>query len=122
MMRAVGRITLGSIVAFSLVLPLTVSAQAPSAPRAARTDVEKVRRGEAWFYQSCLLCHVDRILKNDITAPLGPKLNGLLKDATPAKEAAVREQINRNSLRMPGYRYNLTPEQMDELIAYLKTL
>lgn len=117
-----GRITLGSIVAFSLVLPPTVSAQAPAAPKATRTEAEKVRRGEAWFYQSCLLCHVDRILKNEITAPLGPKLNGILKDATPAKEAAVRAQINRNSLRMPGFQYGLTPEQLDELIAYLKTL
>jgi mono/diheme cytochrome c family protein len=84
--------------------------------------VETVARGEVWFYQRCALCHLDRIVKDDTTAPVGPKLNGVLKDASPARETAVRERIQRGTLRMPGFRYGFTAEQFEELMAYLETL
>jgi hypothetical protein len=46
----------------------------------------------------------------------------VLKDASPDREKAVREFIERGSLRMPGFRYNFTPAEFAELMAYLKTL
>jgi hypothetical protein len=46
----------------------------------------------------------------------------VLKNATPDRETAVREFVQRGSLRMPGFRYNFTPAEFEELIAYLKTL
>ena len=79
-------------------------------------------RGEAWFYQRCSLCHVGRIVKDDTYEPMGPRLDGVLKEAAPDREKLIREQIQRGSLRMPGFRYNFTPAEFEELMAYLKTL
>ena len=79
-------------------------------------------RGEAWFYQRCSLCHVGRIVKDDKYEPMAPRLDGVLKSATPEREKAVRGFIQQGSLRMPGFRYNFTPAEFEELMAYLKTL
>jgi mono/diheme cytochrome c family protein len=116
----------GSVVAFALVavvwlvMPLHVSAQSKADP--APTGSTAVQRGEAWFYQRCALCHVGRTVVDDKYQPMGPSLGGVLKGATPEREKTVREFIERGSLRMPGFRYNLGPGQFDELMAYLKTL
>jgi hypothetical protein len=34
----------------------------------------------------------------------------------------VREFIRRGTPRMPGFQYGLTPEEIDSIIAYLKTV
>jgi hypothetical protein len=49
-------------------------------------------------------------------------LTALLRDAGAAKEKAVREIILKGGPRMPGFQYGFTAEQMDDLVAYLKTL
>jgi mono/diheme cytochrome c family protein len=109
-------VTLGAL---ALAVPAGVSTQ--SAAPAPDTRAPAVR-GEAWFYQRCSLCHMGRIVKDDTYQPMGPRLDGVLKDATPERTAVVRQVIQRGSLRMPGFRYNLTPEEFEELMAYLKTL
>jgi mono/diheme cytochrome c family protein len=114
------------IAAFWIGLPASVSTQSPQAPRTA--DRETITRGEAWFYQRCALCHLGRIVKDEKFKPMGPSLSGLFKDASPTREVDVREMIQTGTLslskplRMPGFRYGLDPKQLDELIAYLKTL
>ena len=79
-------------------------------------------RGEAWFYQRCALCHMGRIVKDDVYQPMGPRLSGVLKGATPEREKLVRQQIERGSPRMPGFQYTFTPAEFDELMAYIKAL
>jgi mono/diheme cytochrome c family protein len=79
-------------------------------------------RGEAWFYQRCSLCHMGRIVKDDRYQPMAPRLDGVLKNATPEREKAVRTFIQVGSQRMPGFRYNFTPAEFEELMAYLKSL
>jgi mono/diheme cytochrome c family protein len=101
-----------------LVLPSRASVQAPVA---SAVD-SRAMRGEAWFYQRCSLCHMGRIVKDDTYQPMAPRLTGVLKNATPQRDAAVREKVQQGSLRMPGFRYNLTPAEFEELMAYLKTL
>lgn len=108
------------IAACWLAVPLAVSTQMP-APAPVSGD-EAATRGEAWFYQRCSLCHVGRIVKDETYQPMAPSLEGVLRDAPPDRERVVREQIQRGSLRMPGFRYNFTPAEFDELVAYLKTL
>ena len=103
-----------------LVVPPAVSTQSLPPVQAAGSGA--ATRGEAWFYQRCSLCHMGRIVKDDTYEPMAPSLDGLLKDAPPDREKAVREQIQRGSLRMPGFRYNLTAAEFDELMTYLKTL
>jgi len=105
-----------AVAAAALILPRDGSPQIAAAPASA----DATRRGEAWFYQRCSLCHMGRIVKDDVYEPMGPKLT--LKNATPAREKAVREQIQRGSPRMPGFQYTFTPAEFEELIAYMKML
>lgn len=85
---------------------------------------EQEKRGEHWFLQRCALCHVGKLGKEGPAAgaTIGPSLEGLLKGAAPDKEKAVREFILKGTQRMPGFQYGLEPKELDDLIAYLKTL
>lgn len=103
-----------------LVVPPAVSTQ--TRPPVQAVGGEAATRGEAWFYQRCSLCHVGRLVKDNTYEPMAPSLEGILQDANPAREELIRGQIQRGSLRMPGFRYNLTPAEFDELMTYLKTL
>ena len=96
----------------------TVKVEVPIT-QAARSDTPAFR-GEERFLQRCSLCHLGRWNKTGQLQPWVP-LAGL-KDASPDREAAVREQIRRGSLNMPSFQNTFTPSELDDLIAYLKTL
>lgn len=104
--------------ALCVAVPRDASTQSPTAATGGGPAV----RGEAWFYQRCSLCHMGRIVKDDTYQPMAPRLDGVLKSASPDREKAVRGFIQQGSLRMPGFRYNFTPAEFEELMAYLKTL
>ncbi len=106
--------------AFCAVAQQAASTQ--SRPAVGTANKEAVTRGEAWVYQCCALCHMGRIVKDDVYQPMGPRLNGVLKGATPEREKLVRQQIERGSPRMPGFQYTFTPAEFDELMAYIKAL
>lgn len=63
-----------------------------------------------------------RIVKDKTYEPMAPSLDGLFEDAPPDRERVIREQIQRGSLRMPGFRYNFTPAELEELMVCLGTL
>ena len=102
--------------------PMNTVAQSQQAlPKAAPSaaDKERVKRGEAVFNKYCPICHLGRPSK---TSPfIGRNLRGILKNAKPEQETAVREFIRKGSDKMPGFQYNLTPAQIEDLIGYLKT-
>ena len=108
------------VAAVGLVRPSDVSTQAR--PAAQASSAGAARRGEAWFYQRCSLCHMGRTVKDEVYQPMGPLLNGTLKGASPDREKAIRAQILRGSPRMPGFEHTFTPAELEELIAYMKTL
>lgn len=115
------RLTVAAALTAAAVGLMALAALASQAASAAQpSSVSATQRGEAWFYQRCSLCHMGRIVKDDVYEPMGPTLT--LKNATPAREKAVRDQIQRGSPRMPGFQYTFTPAEFDELMAYLKTL
>lgn len=118
-MDRLGRITLGFVAAvwIAALLPASVQSQEASRPAA----VDQVKRGETWFYQRCSLCHLGRVLKNEAHESMARSLEGLFKSAPPTREADVRILVQSGNLRMPGFRY-LDRDQLDDLIAYLKTL
>ena len=118
-MDRVRRLTVGLIAGFWILSPVSSLSQSQAAPKPAAVD--PVKRGEAWFYQRCSLCHLGRVLKNERLEPMAKGLSGLFRDAPPAREAAVRNIIRSGNPRMPGFQY-LDPNQLDDLIAYLKTL
>jgi mono/diheme cytochrome c family protein len=107
-----------------LTIAATAATQSPlqSSPPRAASESDAVKHGEAWFYQRCSLCHMGRIVKDDTYESMAPSLEGILKDAPTDREKFVREAIQQGSRRMPGFRYNFTPAEFEELIAYLKTL
>jgi mono/diheme cytochrome c family protein len=91
------------------------------------TDQEAM--GRYLFLQRCSLCHlapyskvVDWKEPDAYPIPVGPRVAGLLKGASPGTEEAVREFILKGSGDMPGWQYALDPKEIDDLMAYLKTL
>ena len=107
----------GMIVSPMEVVPQSQRARQRVAPSAA--DKEKVTRGEAVFSKHCPICHLGRPAA---TRPfVGRNLRGILKNAKPEQEAAVRAFILKGGDKMPGFQYNLTPAQIEDLIGYLKT-
>lgn len=77
-------------------------------------------RGSGIFLQRCSLCHLPK--RTPPYKPFGPILTGILKGAPAAKENTVRQMILMGTEKMPGFRYGLSTSEMDDLIAYLKTL
>ncbi len=75
-----------------------------------------IAAGHQLFTQSCGVCH----LKPQITSPrFGPLLS---HQTVAGKEEAVRVFVQTGTPDMPGFRYELAPEKIDLIIAYLATL
>ncbi|MGH6693406.1 MAG: c-type cytochrome [Gammaproteobacteria bacterium] len=99
------------------VLVAGLSAQQPVRSAASPTAIES---GKKLFVQRCSVCHLP---------PLGPgqpqsiarSLTGLIKSTE--TEASARQIILRGlPSRMPGFQYGLTSEEVDSIVAYLRTL
>jgi mono/diheme cytochrome c family protein len=106
-----------------------VFAQSESIAPTARNLTDREARGKHLFLQNCSLCHLATYAKmadwkeaDSTPRPVGPRLTSVLKDATPGKEKGVRIVILNGSDKMPGFQYALQPKQVDDLIAYMKTL
>jgi mono/diheme cytochrome c family protein len=117
---------LGLIVAgIGLAGPARLNAQdKPAQPHYSTTVQlsERERRGEGFFLQRCSLCHLPRKLKFGSPPVIGPSLAGLFNDATPEQMKVLRGFILKGGPNMPGFQYGLEPREIDDLIAYLKTL
>jgi len=92
------------------------------------TLTEQQLRGAAVFFQRCSLCHLAKTSgaggsKYCCVASLGPDLSGRFKDVTPDQEQAFRAIIlNGGPTYMPSWKYDLTSDEIDDIIAYLKSL
>ena len=132
-MRECLRVAVGAFLAGLLALPVGAAAQEsttkeeehnPPSFRPSKNLTEQQRRGEYMFLQRCQICHQPKYRKSAEASELPVvyrNLEGILKDSTPAKETMVREQIRRGSMRMPGFQYTLEPNEIEDVIAYLKT-
>jgi mono/diheme cytochrome c family protein len=99
---------------------------AQSAPATATSKpaklTEQETRGENLFRQRCSLCHLPRKLKFGSPPVIGPDLTGVFKEASPDKLKLLTGSILKGGPDMPGFQYGLEPKEIDDLIAYLKTL
>jgi mono/diheme cytochrome c family protein len=102
-----------------LLLAQNAPATATSSP-AKLTEQET--RGENLFRQRCSLCHLPRKLKFGSPAVVGPDLAGVFKEASPDKLKLLTGTILKGGPDMPGFQYGLEPKEIEDLIAYLKTL
>ena len=72
--------------------------------------------GPNLFLQSCGECH----LLPQLGAPrYAPQLS---RDSAGGQESAMREVIANGTPRMPGFKYNFTPQQIAAIASYLKTV
>jgi mono/diheme cytochrome c family protein len=92
----------------------------PIGPEAKLT--EQQFKGENLFYQRCSLCHMARALKAGNPPTVGPSLKTVFKNASPDEEKDLRTFILNGTPHMPGFRYALSPKEIDDLIAYLKVM
>jgi mono/diheme cytochrome c family protein len=72
------------------------------------------------------MCHVGQDPATEMAGDRAPRqrptYGPLLSKAQASNEAALREKIRNGGPRMPGYNLALTDEQIDQLIAFIKTL
>ena len=106
--------------AFAIVSPVTAAAQFPPGSSAGKAQTDAELRGEAFFVKTCILCHGPTTGQAKVLNLGAPDLIGLFKRPEITEEYVrqrIREGIPR---RMPGYQYTYTPDQLANLIAYLK--
>lgn len=78
---------------------------------------ESEENGKKLFFQRCSLCHLGMPTKYRTYGPI------LSRDIVEALgDEVVRERIMEGSARMPGFKYTLTVNEVDGIIAYLKTV
>lgn len=113
-------------VVFSLALvPLALAAGAQQPSSSAALN-EQQTTGKTLYNQNCRLCHTPEMAKAKDPTPgesVGPSLAGLFGPPRSRAEAAVKVFVQAGvPNKMPGFRYGLKPEEIDAIIAYLKTL
>jgi mono/diheme cytochrome c family protein len=101
---------------------LRAQSKTSSAPAPPAKLTEDARRGEGLFLQRCSICHLPRKLKFGSPPVIGPSLSGQFKDAGPDQMKVLRGFILKGGPDMPGFQYGLAPNEVDDLVAYLKTL
>jgi cytochrome c len=100
----------------------TVLAQTKKAAPAA--NAEAAKRGKALFQEKCALCHYDTSDQKKI----GPGLKGLSKRGTfsingnKITDDSLKTWIENGDQLMPPFKDVLEPDQIKDVIAYVKTL
>ena len=80
---------------------------------------EDALAGWKLFVQRCAICH-DPLGQPSFPASLGPPLSRSTVQEMGAE--TVRDVIMVGSVRMPGWQYTLSPEQVGQVIAFLNTV
>jgi mono/diheme cytochrome c family protein len=75
-------------------------------------------RGPAIFRKSCLVCHSIRSGETRV----GPSLYGVLREGSEHSEEAVRQVIANGKGTMPAFKEKFEPQEIDDLLEYLRTL
>jgi cytochrome c2 len=112
--------------ALALAFPISMLAQAKADKHALSASA---KAGQKLFNASCTVCHYD----NQTKTKIGPGLKGLFKakelpySHKPVTEANVRAQIEKGNpngtpMPMPAFGSTYSKTDIDNLIAFLKTL
>ena len=101
-----------AVIFLHLALPLSAQTVVTQ-----RSPAEAAREGKKMFQQRCSVCHMPPVL-GDAT-PFGPLLS---TESVVRKADQAREIIAHGARRMPGFKYGLEPQEIDNIIAYIKTV
>jgi mono/diheme cytochrome c family protein len=77
---------------------------------------DKERLGWRLYEQTCSICHTK---PNLVLGQFGPSLS---RESLGGKVELVREVIANGTPRMPGFKYNFAPAEIDAIAAYLQTV
>jgi mono/diheme cytochrome c family protein len=84
---------------------------------AAAQDAEPQHKlGLRLFNQSCRVCHTKPQVVSPQYAPV------LSMNTLGGKADVMREVISNGTPRMPGFKYDLKPAEIDAIVAYIKTI
>ena len=100
--------------ASTLLLLLAVWPASAFAQQDNLTDAQ--REGRQLLAQNCGVCHLQPSLN---ARTFGPRLS---KDTFGGSGDAIRVIVTEGTTRMPAFKYNLKPNQIDSIIAYLGTV
>jgi len=100
-----------AMVTAALLVWLPLHAQNNSADL---TDAQM--NGKRMFQQRCSICHTPPRAGGKT---FGPMLN---METVKGKEMAYQAIIKQGTPRMPGFQYGLEPQEIDNIITYLKTV
>src|SRR4051812_7070720 len=100
-----------------MILPLALWPQLAAAQQPEAALGAKELTGRNLFVQHCGVCHVKMMLTT--AGQYGPVLS---KASLGGQEDVMRELISNGTPRMPGFKYNFQPDQIDAIVAYLKTV
>ena len=95
-----------------------------STKKSAAPNSAAVARGKTLFQQKCAVCHYDTSDQKKI----GPGLKGISKRGTfsvngnKITDESLRTWIENGDQLMPPFKDVLEPEQIKDVIAYVKTL
>jgi len=98
----------------AVALPILVAATAAAAPDGNAPD--QVKLGERLVNQSCVVCHFAPQITSGTYAP------ALSRDSLGGKADIMHEVIANGTPRMPGFKYQFKPQQIDAIVAYVKTI
>ncbi len=106
----------------ALVGCLGRSAHAQGAPQLGSAE----KAGRSIFQTRCAMCHVGQEpaveMQNTGAARRPATMGPLLSKANTTNEDALRTKIKDGSARMPGYKHTLTDEEVNQVIAFMKTI
>lgn len=97
-----------------LLLSLPIALAATQA--AFGQDSGRQELGMRLFNQSCRVCHTKPTL---LSPQYGPVLS---MNTLGGKPDIMREIISNGTPRMPGFKYDFQPAQIDAIVAYIKTV
>ena len=109
---------LRAVFAFLKTLPATRRSVSPTEFGPSITNTTGLERGKALFDTYCYLCHGKEGKGAPPTKLVLADLAQTIDDPT-LKQFIVQGQIN---LRMPSFRKTLTSEQIDDVVAFIRTL
>ncbi len=87
-----------------------------AAAAAQDAGADQVKLGERLVGQSCVVCHFAPQLTS------GSYARALSKDTLGGNAEAMHALIAEGSPRMPGFKYQFKPQEIDAIVAYIKTI
>jgi mono/diheme cytochrome c family protein len=77
---------------------------------------DQVKLGERLVNQSCVVCHFAPQITSGTYAP------ALAQDSFGGNAEVMHQFIADGSPHMPGFKYQFNPQQIDAIVAYIKTI